>query len=140
MPPLDLMVAPGEPKPGLVMRYEVVEAAGSHVLRDVVLGEFCTLPDPSGRSVLLAFPDAYHARLWLMQADTRKQYAVSTTRVRAEQRKKPLPEHADWLLFDLYTEAPAEPPTGLEMCDQVAVERTRQAVMRSERLRHRHQH
>ncbi|WP_441247976.1 hypothetical protein [Kitasatospora sp. McL0602] len=34
------------------MRYEVVEAAGSHVLRDVLLDEFCTLPDQAGRSVL----------------------------------------------------------------------------------------
>ncbi|MFE4975983.1 hypothetical protein ACFRAR_28245 [Kitasatospora sp. NPDC056651] len=94
-------------KPGLVMRYEVVEAAGSHVLRDVVLDEFCMLPDGSGRAILLAFPDALHARLWLMTADTRKQYAVNATRVRAEQGKKPLLEHAEWLRFDLYTSSPA---------------------------------
>ncbi|MFD7827626.1 hypothetical protein [Kitasatospora sp. NPDC059803] len=130
----------GEPKPGMVMRYNVVQAAGSHVLRDVVLDEFCTLPDLSGRSVLLAFPDAYHARLWLMQADTRKQYAVSATRVRAEQRKKPLQEHAAWLLFDLYAPAPADLPSTPEPPDPVAAEGARQVALSAERGRHRHQH
>ena len=84
------------------MRYEVVEAAGSHVLRDLLMGEFCTLPDPSGRSVLLAFPDAYHARLWLMMADTRKSRAASEVRIRAEKRHKPTRKQAALLLFDLY--------------------------------------
>ncbi|GAA3049345.1 hypothetical protein GCM10020229_70960 [Kitasatospora albolonga] len=140
MPPLELVAAPGEPKPGMVMRYEVVEAAGSHVLRDVVLAEFCTLPDASGQPSLLAFPDAYHARLWLMMADTRKQYAVSASRVRAEQGKKPLPEHAAWLRFDLYAPTPADPFIAPERPDPVAVEVARQAALHSERLRHRHQH
>jgi hypothetical protein len=99
---------PAQAEPRAVMRYEVVEAAGSHVLRDVVMDEFCCLPDESGCLVLLAFPDAYHARLWLMTADTRKRYALSTTRVRAEERKGPTEEHAGWLLFDLYTPVPPD--------------------------------
>ncbi|WP_441249394.1 hypothetical protein [Kitasatospora sp. McL0602] len=85
-----------------IMRYEVVAAAGSHVLRDTVLGEFCTLPDPSGTPVLLAFPDAYHARLWLMMADTRRARAASEVRIRAAKRWKPTAVQAGLLLFDLY--------------------------------------
>ncbi|MFD7579639.1 hypothetical protein [Kitasatospora sp. NPDC059817] len=140
MPPLELVAAPGEPKPGMVMRYEVVAAAGSHVLRDVLLGEFCTLPDLSGKPVLLAFPDAYHARLWLMMADTRKQYAVNATRIRAEQGKKPLQEHAGWLRFDLYAPAPADPSNASGGADPVAAEVAGQATLHSDRLWYRHQH
>ncbi|MFJ6620400.1 hypothetical protein ACIQOW_22870 [Kitasatospora sp. NPDC091335] len=134
------LVASGEPGPGLVMRYEVVEAAGSHALWDVVMGEFCTLPDRLGKLSLLAFPDAYHARLWLMTADTRKRYAVNASRVRAEQGKKPLQEHARWLLFDLYAPVPADPLAEPDGSDPVSAEVARQRALRSERLRHRHQH
>ncbi|WP_405006529.1 hypothetical protein OHV13_22690 [Kitasatospora purpeofusca] len=130
---------PGQAESRAVMRCEVVEAAGSHVLKDVTLGEFCTLPDGSGRPVLLAFPDAYHARLWLMTADTRKRYAVSATRVPAEERKRSTEEHADSLLFDLYAKAPTEPLTGPDSPDPVAAEVARKAALRSEHLRHRHQ-
>ncbi|OKJ02852.1 hypothetical protein AMK19_27315 [Kitasatospora sp. CB01950] len=84
------------------MRYEVVDAAGSHVLRDVVMGEFCTLPDPAGRPVLLAFPDAYHARLWLMAADSRRAYAASVTRIRAGAGREPRVEDVPLLAFDLF--------------------------------------
>ncbi|MFJ9522534.1 hypothetical protein ACIRPK_30325 [Kitasatospora sp. NPDC101801] len=131
---------PGQAEPLAVMRYEVLKAAGSHVLRDVVLGEFCTLPDDSGRPVLLAFPDAYHARLWLMVADTRKRYAANATRVRAEQGQKPLQEHAEWLRFDLYAPALADPSTESERPDPVAAEMAWQAALNTERGRHRHQH
>ncbi|GAA2153444.1 hypothetical protein GCM10009760_51160 [Kitasatospora kazusensis] len=130
----------GPAEPRAVMRYEVVAAAGSHALRDVVLGEFCTLPDDSGQPVLLAFPDAYHARLWLMTADTRKQYAVSATRVRAKGRKGPTEEHSDWLLFDLYAPVPRGSADGPEAPDLVAAERARQATLNAERGRNRHHH
>lgn len=120
---------PDRAEPGTVMRYEVVEAAGSHVLRDVIVGEFCTLPDDSGQPVLLAFPDAYHARLWLMTADTRKRYAVSTTRIRAEEHRGPTDEHAGWLLFDLYAPTPVSgPPTGPETHAPVGPERGARAA------------
>lgn len=87
---------------GRVMRYEVVKAAGSYVLRDLFLGEFCCLPDESGRLVLLTFQDAYHGRLWLMQADTRRAYAASVTRIRAQNGEKPRAEDVPLLAFDLY--------------------------------------
>ncbi|AUG78828.1 hypothetical protein CFP65_4062 [Kitasatospora sp. MMS16-BH015] len=84
------------------MRYEVVEAAGSHVLRDVLLDDFCTLPDLAGQPVLLAFPSAYQARLWLMTADTRRARAATEARIRAQQRKRPTKAQVQLLRFGLY--------------------------------------
>ncbi|MFD7735799.1 hypothetical protein ACFV6F_36110 [Kitasatospora phosalacinea] len=88
-----------------VMRYEVVKAAGSYVIGDLFVGGFCCLPDESGRLVLLTFPDAYHGRLWLMQADTRRAYAASVTRIRAEAGWRPRAEDVPLLAFDLYLAA-----------------------------------
>ncbi|MFJ1757087.1 hypothetical protein [Kitasatospora sp. NPDC088134] len=88
-----------------VMRYEVVRAGEWYVIRDVLLGGLCCLPDGSGRPVLLTFPDAYHGRLWLMQADTRRAYAASVTRIRAASGEKPRAEDLPLLAFDLYLPA-----------------------------------
>ncbi|MFJ5234748.1 hypothetical protein ACIQBJ_33225 [Kitasatospora sp. NPDC088391] len=88
-----------------VMRYEVVKVAGSYVIKDLFLDGFCCLPDGPGRLVLLTFPDAYHGRLWLMQADTRRAYAASVTRIRAASGEKPRAEDLPLLAFDLYLPA-----------------------------------
>ncbi|MFD8481176.1 hypothetical protein [Kitasatospora sp. NPDC059673] len=85
-----------------VMRYDVVEVDGSFALKDLLLDGYCALPDESGRAVLLRFGTAYDARLWLMQADTRRAYAASVTRIRAEAGEKPRPEDVPLLAFDLY--------------------------------------
>ncbi|BAJ32366.1 MULTISPECIES: hypothetical protein [Kitasatospora] len=85
-----------------VMRYEVVEVDGSFVLRDLLLDGYCAVPDESGRLALLRFVTAYDARLWLMRADTRRAYAASVTRTRAEAGEKPRAEDVPLLAFDLY--------------------------------------
>ncbi|MFI6152930.1 hypothetical protein ACIBCA_09575 [Kitasatospora sp. NPDC051170] len=50
----------------------------------------------------------------------------------------PLGEHVEWLRFDLYAPAPADPSTEPERPDPVAAEVARQAELNAERGRHRH--